>query len=323
MCMGGMVMAKEIPVYLFTGFLESGKTTFIRNTLIGQDFNEGDRALLLVCEEGMEEYDAAEMASHNIMLEQIEEPEALTTDLLMQLQSRYKPELVLIEYNGTWKLDQLFSLRLPKGWTVVQIVANVDASTFDSYLNNMRAMMMEQISMANLVIFNRCTEETKRGEYRRIVKANNRMATVVFEKEDGSTDFENPDDDLPYNLQEREIRIEDDDFGIFYIDATDNPDKYVGKTVQFKAMVYKPKNYEKTAFVSGRHAMTCCVEDIAFVGVKCVSDMAAMLKDRQWIEVTGTIKKEYYREFQEDGPVVYATKVVPAQRPKEEVVLFN
>ena len=174
MCMGGMVMAKEIPVYLFTGFLESGKTTFIRNTLIGQDFNEGDRALLLVCEEGMEEYDAAEMASHNIMLEQIEEPEALTTDLLMQLQSRYKPELVLIEYNGTWKLDQLFSLRVPKGWTVVQIVANVDASTFDSYLNNMRAMMMEQISMANLVIFNRCTEETKRGEYRRIVKANNR-----------------------------------------------------------------------------------------------------------------------------------------------------
>lgn len=316
-------MAREIPVYLFTGFLESGKTTFIENTLIGQDFNEGDRALLLVCEEGMEEYDIPTLAAHNIMVETIEEPEELTTEHLMKLQTQYKPKLVLIEYNGTWKLQQLFDLQVPKGWTVVQIVANIDASTFESYLNNMRAMMMEQVSMANLVIFNRCTEETKRGEYRRIIKANNRMATIVFEKEDGSTEFENPDDDLPFDLNADIIEIQDDDFGIFYIDASDNPDKYVGKTVCFKGMVYKPRNYEKTAFVPGRHAMTCCVEDIAFVGFKCVSDMAAMLKDRQWVEITGTIQKEYYREFKGDGPVVYASKVVPADRPKEEVVLFN
>lgn len=316
-------MAREIPVYLFTGFLESGKTTFIENTLIGQDFNEGDRALLLVCEEGIEEYDVPALAAHNIMVETIEEPEELTTEHLLKLQTQYKPKLVLIEYNGTWKLQQLFDLSVPKGWTVVQIVANVDASTFESYLNNMRAMMMEQVSMANLVLFNRCTEETKRGEYRRIIKANNRMATIVFEKEDGSTEFENPDDDLPFDVNADTIEIEDDDFGIFYIDASDNPDKYVGKTVRFKGMVYKPRNYEKTAFVPGRHAMTCCVEDIAFVGFKCVSDMAAMLKDRQWVEITGRIQKEYYREFKGDGPVVYASKVVPAERPKEEVVLFN
>lgn len=316
-------MAKEIPVYLFTGFLESGKTTFIENTLIGQNFNEGDRALLLVCEEGMEEYDIPALSAQNIMVETIGEPEELTTEHLMKLQTRYKPKLVLIEYNGTWKLQQLFDLSVPRGWTVVQIVANVDASTFESYLNNMRAMMMEQVSMANLVIFNRCTEETKRGEYRRIIKANNRMATIVFEKEDGSTEFENPDDDLPFDVHADVIEIEDDDFGIFYIDASDNPDKYVGKTVRFKGMVYKPRNYGNTSFVPGRHAMTCCVEDIAFVGFKCVSDMAAMLKDRQWVEITGTVQKEYYREFKGDGPVVYAAKVIPAERPKEEVVLFN
>lgn len=316
-------MAKEIPVYLFTGFLESGKTTFIKNTLIGQNFNEGDRALLIVCEEGVEEYDAAELAARNIMLEFIEEPEDMTTELFMKLQQEYKPELVLIEYNGTWKLNQLFDLQVPRGWTVVQIVGNVDASTFESYLGNMRAMMMEQVSMANLVIFNRCTEETKRGEYRRIIKANNRMATIVFEKEDGSTEFENADDDLPYKLDADVIEIEDDDFGIFYIDASDNPDKYEGKKVHFKGMVYKPRNYGKTAFVPGRHAMTCCVEDIAFVGFKCVSDMAAMLKERQWVEVTGTLKKEYYKEFKGEAPVIYAEKVVPASKPKEEVVLFN
>jgi len=316
-------MAKEIPVYMFTGFLESGKTTFIKQTLIGQNFNEGDRALLIVCEEGVEEYDAAELAAHNIMLEVIEDAEDMTTELFMKYQKEYKPELVLIEYNGTWKLQALFDLRVPAGWTVVQIVANIDASTFESYLNNMRAMMMEQVNMANLVIFNRCTEETKRGEYRRIIKANNRMATIIFEKEDGSTEFENSDDDLPYRLDSDVIEIEDDDFGIFYIDASDNPDKYEGKKIHYKGMVYKPRNYGKTAFVPGRHAMTCCVEDIAFVGFKCISDMAAMLKDRQWVEVTGTIKKEYYKEFKGEAPVIYADKIVPASKPKEEVVLFN
>ncbi|MBR1568126.1 MAG: GTPase [Lachnospiraceae bacterium] len=316
-------MAKEIPVYMFTGFLESGKTTFIKQTLIGQNFNEGDRALLIVCEEGVEEYDAAELAAHNIMLEVIEDAEDMTTELFMKYQKEYKPELVLIEYNGTWKLQSLFDLRVPAGWTVVQIVANIDASTFESYLNNMRAMMMEQVNMANLVIFNRCTEETKRGEYRRIIKANNRMATIIFEKEDGSTEFENSDDDLPYRLDSDVIEIEDDDFGIFYIDASDNPDKYEGKKIHYKGMVYKPRNYGKTAFVPGRHAMTCCVEDIAFVGFKCISDMAAMLKDRQWVEVTGTIKKEYYKEFKGEAPVIYADKIVPASKPKEEVVLFN
>ncbi len=316
-------MAKEIPVYMFTGFLESGKTTFIKQTLIGQNFNEGDRALLIVCEEGVEEYDAAELAAHNIMLEVIEDAEDMTTELFMKYQKEYKPELVLIEYNGTWKLQSLFDLRVPAGWTVVQIVANIDASTFESYLNNMRAMMMEQVNMANLVIFNRCTEETKRGEYRRIIKANNRMATIIFEKEDGSTEFENSDDDLPYRLDSDVIEIEDDDFGIFYIDASDNPDKYEGKKIHYKGMVYKPRNYGKTAFVPGRHAMTCCVEDIAFVGFKCISDMAAMLKDRQWVEVTGTIKKEYYKEFKGEAPVIYAEKIVPASKPKEEVVLFN
>ena len=316
-------MAKEIPVYMFTGFLESGKTTFIKQTLIGQNFNEGDRALLIVCEEGVEEYDAAELAAHNIMLEVIEDAEDMTTELFMKYQKEYKPELVLIEYNGTWKLQSLFDLRVPAGWTVVQIVANIDASTFESYLNNMRAMMMEQVNMANLVIFNRCTEETKRGEYRRIIKANNRMATIIFEKEDGSTEFENSDDDLPYRLDSDVIEIEDDDFGIFYIDASDNPDKYIGKKVHYKGMVYKPRNYGKTAFVPGRHAMTCCVEDIAFVGFKCVSDMAAMLKDRQWVDVTGTIKKEYYKEYKGEAPVIYAERIVPASKPKEEVVLFN
>ena len=313
----------DIPVYLFTGFMDSGKTSLITQTLQENDFGIGSRSLIIACEDGDEEYDEEALAKDKITVVAVDSEEEFTEEYLKDCDDTIKPDQVFIEYNGTWEAAKILEMKLPKGWEIVQSLATVDASTFELYLTNMRAMMMEQVSAANLVIFNRCTEETKRGEYRRIIKANNRMATIVFEKEDGSTDFENADDDLPYKLNADVIEIEDDDFGIFYIDASDNPDKYVGKTIHFKGMVYKPKNYPKNAFVPGRHAMTCCVEDIAFVGFKCVSDMAAMLKDRQWVEITGTIKKEYYREFRGDGPVIYATKVVPAVKPKEEVVLFN
>ena len=48
-------MAEQIPVYLFTGFLEAGKTKFIQETMEDPRFNEGERTLLLICEEGLEE----------------------------------------------------------------------------------------------------------------------------------------------------------------------------------------------------------------------------------------------------------------------------
>lgn len=315
-------MLKEIPVYIFTGFLEGGKTTFAKETLIERDFAEGDRVLLLVCEEGIEEYDSSELEKHNVKMVTLEDATELNTEYLIELQSKYKPERVMIEYNGTWKLDQLFDIRVPKGWTVVQIIASVDATTYEGYLNNMRAMMMEQVSSADMVIFNRCDDTTKRGEFRRSIRAVNRRAQVIFEKEDGSTEFGDDGEDLPYDMNTDRIELEDEDYGIWYIDAADNPDKYVGKTIRFKGMVYKPKQYGKNAFVPGRFAMTCCADDVAFVGFMCKSDMAAMLTDRQWVIVTATIKSEYYREFKGNGPVLYATKIEPAKQPEEELVYF-
>ena len=47
-----MAIKGEMPVYLFTGFLESGKTTFIKETLGDPRFNNGQRTLILLCEEG-------------------------------------------------------------------------------------------------------------------------------------------------------------------------------------------------------------------------------------------------------------------------------
>ena len=312
---------QEIPVYMFLGFLESGKTTFAKETLLDRGFTEGEPTLLLACEEGIEEYDEDELKENNIFVEYIDE-ENLNTQYLIDLQDKYKPTRVMIEYNGTWKMEKLFSIRVPKGWTVVQVISFVNAQTFDVYIANMRQMMIEQLSTADMIVFNRCDENTRRGEYRRSIKAANRRAQIIFENKDGIAEMDDSVD-LPYDINQDKIELEDDDFGIFYIDACDNPDRYVGKTIHFRAMVHRPKEYGDKAFVPGRFAMTCCAEDIAFIGFKCYFDAAKHLKDRQWVTVTGEIDKEYYAEFEGDGPVIKAKKVEPAKPAEEEVVYFT
>lgn len=313
---------QEIPVYMFMGFLESGKTTFANETLIERGFTEGEPTLLLVCEEGIEEYEVDYLKSKNIFVEIIEE-ENLNTEYLLDLQEKYKPTRVMIEYNGTWKMDKLFGIRVPKGWTVVQVITFVNAETYDVYMANMKSMMMEQLAAADMIVFNRCDENTKRAEYRKGIKAINRRAQVIFENKDGIAEVDDEEIELPYDLEKDVIELEEEDFGIWYIDSCDNPDKYVGKKIVFKAMVHRPSAYGPREFVPGRFAMTCCADDIAFIGFKCYYQGAKHLKDRQWVMVTGTIGKEYYPEFEGEGPVINATKVELCEAAKEELVYFN
>ena len=229
----------------------------------------------------------------------------------------------MIEYNGTWKMEKLFSIRVPKGWTIVQVITFVDAQTFDVYIANMKAMMMEQLSTADMIIFNRCDENTRKAEYRRSLRAVNRRAQVIFENKDGLAEVGDDEVFLPYDINQPVIDLEEEDFGLFYIDACDNPDKYVGKKVHFKAMVHKPKEYNENEFVPGRFAMTCCADDIAFVGFKAYYKGAGKLKDRQWVMVTGEVGKEYYPEFEGDGPVIKVSEVAMTSPAAEELVYFN
>lgn len=313
---------EEIPVYMFMGFLESGKTTFAKETLIDRGFTEGEPTLLLVCEEGIEEYDADDLRKRNIFVEYIDD-DNLDTEHLLDLQDKYEPTRVMIEYNGTWKMDKLFGIRVPKGWTVVQVITFVDSSTFDVYVANMKAMMIEQLSSADMIVFNRCDENTRKAEYRRSIKAVNRRAQVIFENKDGLAEVDDEELELPFDIDKPVIELEDEDFGIWYIDSCDNPDKYVGKKIVFKAQVHRPKAYGAKEFVPGRFAMTCCADDIAFIGFKCYYQGANHLQDRQWVTVTGTIDKEFYPEFEGEGPVIKATKVEIAKPAEEDIVYFN
>lgn len=257
-------MANEIPVYMITGFLEGGKTSFLKFTLQQDYFNDGSKTLLILCEEGETELDQEFMDKYHVVTETIEEESELNREYFREVGKRHKPDRVIIEYNGMWSPKNITQLPFPYSWELYQTITVLDGSTFQLYLNNIKSLAMELLTYTDMVVFNRCTQETPIDTFNRSIKAVNRRAEVMFETKDGET--LQPEDVLPYDRDQDVIHLEDEDYGIWYIDAQDNPDEYVGKTIVFKAMVMKNREFPADVFVPGRNAMTCCADDIRFLG---------------------------------------------------------
>ena len=314
---------EEIPVYLFTGFMDSGKTSLISETLFENGFGRDARTLIILCEDGDVELDEGQLKKIGASLVTIDSVESVNRETFHEFHKTYRPDQVFIEYNGTWEMAPLLELDAPDGWTIVQTLTTVDATTYEMYLNNMRTMMLEQFFISDVVIFNRCDDDTPKAKFRRSVKAKNRKAQIVYERADGSLD-ENYEEELPYDISADFLEISDADYGIFYLDVMDNPKKYAGKTVKYLALVYKPKGKLKSdVFVPGRFAMTCCAEDIQFVGFKCRYGNAETLGHRSWVWVTAKIAYEFAMEYKGKGPVLHAIKVEKADKPEDELVYFS
>lgn len=306
------------PVYIINGFLESGKTEFIVYTLAQPYFQLKGKTLLVLCEEGEIEYDEKLLKDSNTVLELIEEEEAFTPAALMELDKKYKPERVIIEYNGMWNFK---NMKLPWHWNVEQQITCIDASTFPMFYTNMKSLLAEMVRKSEMIIFNRCDGIEDLASYKRNIKAVNRQAEIIFEDSNGEID-EIFEDDLPYNLQDDPIILDNNGYGIWYIDSMDHLERYQDKKIQFTAQVLKPENFPKDVFVPGRMAMTCCAEDMSFLGYVCKYEKAAELEQRGWVKVTAVVKKEYWADYNGEGPVLHAVKVEKTKVPKEEIISF-
>lgn len=312
---------QEIPVYLFTGFMDSGKTTLIKETLIENGFAEQGKSLIICCEDGDEEYDEEELKKVNARVVMAENEEDFTAEFLRNANLSYLPDQVFLEYNGTWGMDTLLETELPKGWVIVQSLATVDATTFEMYLNNMRQMIMEQLFGADVVIINRCGDSTDKGKFRRNIKAQNRKAQIVYERADGTLDER--EEELPFDISGDELDISDADYAIWYMDCMENPKKYEGKKVRYLALVYNPEKLKKGVLVPGRFAMTCCVDDVTFIGFKCKYPDEDKIPHKSWITITAEVRVEFAREYKGKGPVLYPVSIEPAEAPDDELVYFS
>lgn len=311
----------RIPLYLITGFLDAGKTTLLIDTLNMEYFNDGQRTVLLRCEDGETEYDQGFLSQRNCRLIPIEDQEQLNTEFLREIDRRYQPERVLLEFNGMWPVDVLRKCRLPKTWGLYQTIHVVDGSTFEMYLNNMQSMFIDMVSEADMVLFNRCAGDMPLAGWKRSVRAVNRMCEIVFEDDRG--DEIEVEDILPYSLEEPHIDLEDPDYGIWYLDVQEHPERYVGKTVTYKAQAMTGMKLPKGSFVPGRNAMTCCVEDIRFFGFLCKYDKARSLRKGEWITVNAEIRWEPADVYEGEGVVLYARSVEKASPPEDPLVYFR
>ena len=313
-------MASSIPVYLFTGFLESGKTRMIQEALEDDNFNNGASILLLVCEEGFEEYDPTRFAAKNVKQVVIGQESDLTEELIARLIKAEKAERVLIEYNGMWQLESLYAA-LPRGCYIFQQLLFVDATTALAYNANMRSLMVDKLNDAELVIFNRADGADKMALHK-LVRGISRRARIAYEGEAGDLEYDEIEDPLPFDKSAPVIAIADEDYALFYRDIAEDMQTYDGKTVKFKGLVARDRALGKRAIVIGRHVMTCCEDDIVYQGVVCNFDREVSMQTGEWAIVTAKIKIEPHRLYGSEGPVLYATDVALTSEPKQPLATF-
>lgn len=320
----------SIPVFLINGFLEAGKTEFIKFTMAQDYFQAEGKTLLLVLEEGDTDFDPAELEKYNTIQINIDKEELLNPKTLEELEVQYNPERVLIEWNGMWNQDDLYDgpmsekvlaaqqnrkpnyeVALPENWVIYQVITIIDGSTLDLYLNNMKSFLGQMLRRAELAIVNRCDgiSNDKLVDYRRKLRAMGQNAMIVLEDKDGEIPQDTLPEDLPYDLSADVIEVKPEDYGIWFVDCMDNPDRYIGKDVIFTAMVLKRKQMAEDEFVPGRMAMTCCAQDMTFLGFVCRSAEAKALKTKDWIRLRATVGMEERDEYHGEGPVLTAVSV--------------
>lgn len=308
-----------IPVFMINGFLESGKSEFISYTIGQPYFATRGRTLLIVCEEGEVEYDAKLLKKSRTDMVMIEDEEDFSIANLIELEKKYKPERVIIEYNGMWNYKEM---KLPIHWKIEQQITTIDASTFTMYYTNMKSLLAEMVRKSEMIIFNRCDGIEDLSSFKRNMKAVNPQADIIFEDANGEIN-EILEEDLPFDINAPVIELDNLGYGIWYIDMMENMDRYVGKTVEFTAMVYLPDKFPKGYFVPGRMAMTCCADDMAFLGYACKYEGTADLKQKEWVKVRATIQIEKFVGYKGQGPVLHAISVTSTKKPEEEVINFT
>lgn len=313
---------QDVPVYLFTGFLEAGKTKFIQETLEDPRFNNGERTLLLLCEEGEEEYAPDKFAAKCVICRTIDSEDELTTENLEKYLKEANAVRVVCEYNGMWLLDRFYSA-MPESWAVYQEFFFADARSIMTYNANMRQLTFDKLQSCELAVFNRFDKSMDQMEYHKLVRTASRRAEIVYEYADGKIEYDNIEDPLPFDINAPVIEIKDEDYAIWYRDMSEDIGKYEGKTVRFTGRALTRKTLPG-AFIIGRHVMTCCVEDIQFAGLVCnwdKSKVRAMASD-QWVTVTAKLNHKFHVSYGGKGPVLTAIRVQVSQKPEQEVATF-
>ena len=307
---------KKIPVFFINGMLDSGKTTFIIDTLENDIKERKAKTLLLVCEEGEVEYEEELLTRTNTYKLVFESQEEWDYKLVEKLIKQEKPDRVVIEMNGMWDLKML---QFPRIIEIVQLITFIDGSTFSVYFNNMRQKFNDMIKQSHVVCFTKVDGPEVLAPYQTALKLiNNNCEYMIMDENLRAQDaFEEP---LPYDIEQDVIKIEERDYGTFYIDTFDHKERYDGKTVEYDIMVVLSEKLPPNSFIAGRFTMNCCADDIQLFGFLANNTLNKPLKDRQWIHMVAKISYEWSEEYNEEELVLKPISIDLIEGPKDKVL---
>lgn len=313
------MIRRFVPVYMITGFIESGKTTLGLTVLENERFTNGGPALVLCCEEGETEWDEEKLKKHNGRLVVLDSAEELTSERLAQLDKDIQPTCVILEYNTMWGFEKLDQISLPRLWDWAQIVTTADATTFDNYMTNMRKILTDPMKVADMIVVNRCGPDFNKASWRKQLRAMNSGASIMFENLDGSVDDGITDEDLPYDMKADVIDISEEQFGLMYVDSMDHPERYDGKKVRIVGQAWKRREFPKGFYYFAREAMTCCSNDIAPCGWVCKGTRTP--DNKTYFTLTALCRKVEGPEG-ETALMLEEISTERAKTPHEELVNF-
>ena len=311
----------KLPVYIFTGFLEGGKTSIIQESLNDEKFNSGEKTLVLLCEEGEVELDPSAFWGKNVYIHTVEDKEWLTRENLEELVKGRRIDRIIVEYNGMWDMQTLYD-SFPSNWAIYQNMMFADANTFINYNNNMRQLTVDKLRDCEMIVLNRTPDDIDKQEIHKIIRGITRRAAIVYDYPDSHIEYDEIEDPLPFDIEAPVIEIGDGDYAVWYRDLSENMNAYDGKTVKFKGLVADDNRLPSNSVVIGRPIMTCCVDDIQYGGLISIFKTNITPKNEEWVTVKGTIKIEKHTLYRTQGPVLYVESTEFAVAPKQVVATF-
>ncbi len=306
------------PIYVFSGFLDSGKTRAIKETLYNPRFNEGEASLIICFEQGDIEYDEKFLRITNSEVIYLDSINDLTIDKQKQIEKDYNFERIFIELNGMEDDNVLYNNGFIENWELAQTLTTIDASKFSLYLTNMRQFMYNHVINAEVVILNRADGVDKRY-LRNNLKSINQYIELIFEDKDGNVT--NKIEDELFDLS-KDLDISDIDYGLWFMDAIDNPEKYDHKNITIKAKYAGEIREYDNVLIMGRKAMVCCANDITDIALPCIGMHAKDIDKNSYYKISGQARCIE----NEEGMKVCAINVKnfeKAEAPKDELVNFN
>ncbi len=306
------------PCYVFSGFIDAGKTTAIKESLRDPNFNTGERTLLVVFEQGDVEYDEDFLEETNCDIVYLDKITELDEAKVNELDKRFKPDRVIIELNGMQDDNLLFAgIERPK-WLVVDFLTFFDATQLKFQMLNMKQFVYNHVINSAICYINR-SDDQDLVYFRNNLKAINRQLMVVFLDNEGRVTKRMEQELFDTS---KDLEISDEDYGLWYIDAVDDADKYDGCNITLKLRHLETLSEYENVCIMGRQAMVCCSNDLQNIGLTCINVDPKRIEEGKYYYLKGKLQcvndEEGYRTC-----VLNVREIKNAPAPEDEYVSFN